>query len=87
MLKLALSRRVERRAWLYSKQHSSKLDKRSVINDSLPCILLSSDEMEDCISETRDWKSTVGTGGVPEGICSPGCQNLSGDSLTVVTRL
>jgi hypothetical protein len=66
---------------------SSKCDIRLAIEVSVPCNLVSSDENEHCISESSEWKSTDGELEWPVGIHSPGCQFLSGDSFTVVTRL
>ena len=66
--------------WPYSEQRY--LPSLTVIEESVPCNFFNSDEIEHCISESSDWKST---GGDPEWIHSPGCQNRSGDSSTVVT--
>ena len=61
---------------------SSKLDKRSTIEESVLCSLVSSDVNELCISARSEWTSTE----LLEGIHSPGCQFLSGESFTEVTQ-
>lgn len=58
---------------------SSKLDKRSTIEESVLCSLVSSDVN---ISARSEWTSTE----LLEGIHSPGWQFLSGESFTEVTQ-
>ena len=41
---------------------SNQFSRRLVMIDSVPCILLSSDDIDDCISDNNVWKSTVGFG-------------------------